>query len=280
MLNDRLGKGLSALIREPEADSRNEAGITVLPVSAISPNRYQPRKTFDPAKLAELAASIKENGIIQPLIVSRTERSGYELIAGERRLEAAKLAGLSNVPVVVRCVSDKELLQLAIIENIQREDLNPIEEALAYKSLIDEFAMTHAQIAQIMGKERTTITNSIRLLKLPIPVQNMINQGLISPGHARAILSLEDHKQLAFAEFILKYRLNVRQAEEKARDFNPNPVHPASKAPELKALELELKKCLGAKVSIKEKKGKGQISIPYQNEQELARLIDTLRSIK
>ncbi|MDD2331867.1 MAG: ParB/RepB/Spo0J family partition protein [Candidatus Cloacimonetes bacterium] len=278
MINDRLGKGLGALIRDSEEAPVSRSGISTLPLDKIYPNRYQPRKIFDPDKLNELAASIRENGIIQPLIVSKTDESDYELIAGERRLEAAKLAGLTEVPVVIRSVSDKEKLQLAITENIQREDLNPLEEALAYKALIDEFSMTHAQIAQIMGKDRATITNSIRLLKLPIPIQNMINQELISPGHARVILGLEDKLQLPFAEFILKYRLSVRQAEEKAKHYELSSKS-SSKPPlvsPMKEYEERLGSLLNTKASIKDKGGKGKIVLEYKDSTELIRLLDKL----
>ena len=221
-MSSNLGRGLNSLIREVEPDDKVQTGISTLPVSSISPNQNQPRKHFDPVKLQELADSIKKNGIIQPLIVTKTEGGEYELIAGERRLQAARLAGMAEVPVVIRSVSKKEQFQLAIIENIQREDLSPIEEALAYRDLSEMFDLTHAQIAEIVGKDRATVSNSIRLLKLPENVREMIVEETITPGHARAILSVEEEYQERFAEYIIRYKLSVRQAEDKARSFVPD----------------------------------------------------------
>ena len=280
-MNERLGRGLSALIPDRDEDRSNQLGLGSLPIDKIRVNRYQPRKSFDAERLAELAESIKENGIIQPLIVTKTQGSEYELIAGERRLQAAKLAGLDLVPVVIRSVSQKEQLQLAIVENIQREDLNPIEEALAYQTLAEDFKLTHAQIAQIMSKNRSTITNSIRLLNLSPEIQDMINSGELSAGHARAILSVEEERRLPFAQYLAKYRLNVRQAEEKAPSFRPETPKPKpASTPVIKSMETHMSSALGLKVSIKGHANKGKISIEYRSQEELAAFNDLIKKLK
>ncbi len=282
-MNERLGRGLSALIPDRDTPDNPQLGIGTLPLSSIKPNRYQPRKSFDPAKLAELCESIKENGIIQPLIVTKTSATEYELIAGERRLEAAKLAGLEMVPVVIRSVSQKEQLQLAIIENIQREDLNPIEEAMAYSALAEDFNLTHAQIAQTMSKDRATITNSIRLLKLPDAVQQQVAAEILSPGHARSVLSIAPEHQISFAEFITKYKLTVRQAEEKAKTFVQS-LQKEDDTPKRTALtrsfEQELSSAFHLKATIREHKGKGKITLEYQSPQELELFKSILNKIK
>jgi ParB family chromosome partitioning protein len=278
-MNDRLGRGLEALIRDIDEQQLPNAGITTVPINRVLPNRYQPRKRFDTSKLQELAASIKENGIIQPIIVTKTEDSEYELIAGERRLEAAKLAGLTEVPVIVRCVSPKEQLQLAIIENIQREDLNAIEEAVAYQQLITDFQMTHSQISEIMSKDRTTITNALRLLKLDSVIQNLIIEGKLSSGHARAILSVEPDYQFAFAEYIIDKGLSVRMAEEKAKDFPELKLPQASKAPkslQLVTIEKQLSQQLSFKTKIIEHNNKGKVVIEYKSKAEFESLISKL----
>jgi len=283
MINDRLGRGLSALIPDTDREPQTSAGIGTLPIERIKANRYQPRKHFDAESLKELAASILENGIIQPIIVTKSEGRDYELIAGERRLEAAKLAGLDSVPVVIRSVSPKEQLQLAIIENVQREDLNPIEEAAAYQALADDYGLTHQQIAQTMGKDRATITNSMRLLKLPQEVLDMLAEESISPGHARAVLSVEAEHQVAFAQFIVKYKLSTRQAEEKAKTFVQS-LQDGGEAPHktalTRSLESELSHIFRLKVSVKEHKGKGKITLEYRNPEELAELKKIIEKIK
>jgi len=282
-MNERLGRGLSALIPESREPENSRPGIGTLPIDSIKPNKYQPRKTFDQARLHELAESIKENGIIQPLIVTKTGSSEYELIAGERRLEAAKLAGLENVPVVIRSVSKKEQLQLAIIENIQREDLNPIEEALAYSALAEEFSLTHAEIAQTMSKDRATITNSIRLLKLPDEIKQQVASELLSPGHARSVLSVEPDYQRGFADFIIKYKLTVRQAEEKAKSY----VQSLQKEEEhhkktalIRSFEQELVSTLHLKATVREHKGKGKITLEYKSPAELELFKNLIKKLR
>ncbi|MDD3535739.1 MAG: ParB/RepB/Spo0J family partition protein [Candidatus Cloacimonetes bacterium] len=283
MVNERLGRGLSALIPESEKSPAASSGIGTLAIERIKPNRFQPRKHFDMEALEELAASIKANGIIQPLIVTKSVDRDYELIAGERRLEAAKLAGLDSVPVVIRSVSEKEQFLFAIIENIQREDLSPIEEALAYQSLSEEHGLTHQEIASVMGKDRATITNSLRLLKLPENVLQLLAEGEISPGHARAILSVESEYQLAFAEFIIKYKLTVRQAESKSKVFVQELQKPAerqAKSSLSRSLEQDLSRLFRLKVSVKEHKGKGKITLEYQSPEELEALTKLLEKLK
>lgn len=284
-MNEHLGRGITALIPDHAEEPDTRSNLSTLPVDRIKANSYQPRRIFAEEKLNELAESIKANGIIQPLIVTKTEGSDYELIAGERRLQAARLAGLDAVPVVIRSVSKKEQLQLAIVENVQREDLSPIEEAHAYQTLMDDFALTHQQIAQVVAKDRATITNSIRLLKLPEEVQLCIVDGLLSPGHARAILSVEPEFQALFAQFIIQYKLTVRQAEEKAKTFaqsHAQPEHTTDNSAFIKGFEKDLHSLLGLKVKVRERGGKGKITLEYASLEELARfkdLINTLRKV-
>lgn len=284
-MDEKLGRGLDALIRDIDEQENPNTGITTLPIMRILPNRYQPRKMFDEDKLQELANSIRENGIIQPIIVTKTDESEYELVAGERRLEAAKLAGLSEVPVIVRSVSQKEQLQLAIVENIQRENLNPIEEANAYQQLIEDFQMSHEQVSEIMGKDRSTITNALRLLKLETPIQDMVVSGILSAGHARAILSIEENKQIDFAYHIVENALSVRQAEEKAKEYQPvrKPRtekkikrEPEPKDPYIASMEAQLSVTLGHKTTIQDKNNKGRIVIEYRNQDEFDDLIRRL----
>jgi len=280
-MNEHLGRGLSALIPNAETKNLQNAGIGTLPIDRIRPNRFQPRKRFDTESLKELAQSIVENGIIQPLIVTKSTGSEYELIAGERRLEAAKMAGLEEVPVVIRSVSKKEQLQMAIIENIQREDLDPVEEAMAYQTLADDYQLTHQQIAQVMGKDRVTITNSMRLLKLPDEVLQMLADGQISAGHARSVLSVEADYQVLFAQHIVKYKLSTRQAEEKAKSFVESLQHGTEPKTSLtRSLETELSHIFRLKVRVKEHKGKGKITLEYRNQRELEELKSLLEKLK
>ncbi len=280
-MNERLGRGLNALIPDRESRNDNLLGMSTLPIEKIRPNRNQPRRHFDPDKLNELAESIKENGVIQPLIVTKTEDSDYELIAGERRLQAAKLAGLDIVPVVIRSVSHKEQLQLAIVENVQREDLDPIEEALAYQTLADDFSLTHAQIARIMSRERSTVSNSIRLLKLPVAVRAMVSEGSISSGHARAVLSVAEHLQLPFAQHIAQAHLTVRQAEDKAPQFQlPSAKPKKSKPLYLKGLENDLTRCLGLRVKVNDHGGNGTVTLQYNSQEELIAFKDLINKLK
>jgi ParB family chromosome partitioning protein len=276
-----LGKGLSALI--PDAAVTTDGGggsLVTITIDEISPNRFQPRRDFDDGKIEELAGSIREKGIIQPLIVRETDE-GYELIAGERRLRAAKLAGLSSVPAVIRDVTDGEALELALIENIQRENLNPIEEAQAYQRLIEEFSLTQEEMAQKVGRDRTTITNSLRLLALPEIVRRDLAAGVLTPGHGRALLALADERQILIAreKFIAK-GISVREAEALVKRIKEGEGTGKEKQEVDTAIldiEEDLTRTLGTKVRIVPKGAGGSIVIEYYSEQELDRLAEILR---
>jgi ParB family transcriptional regulator, chromosome partitioning protein len=276
-----LGKGLSALIPDAAVTASGGGGNLVsITVDEISPNRFQPRREFDDVKIEELAASIREKGIIQPLIVRETDE-GYELIAGERRLRAAKLAGLASVPAVIRDVSDGEALELALIENIQRENLNPIEEAQAYQRLIEEFSLTQEEMGQKVGRDRTTITNSLRLLTLPQVVRNDLAAGNLSSGHGRALLALGDERQILIARerFIAK-GMSVREAEAYVKRIKEGEGAQKEKPeidPAIYDIEEDLTRTLGTKVRIVPKGAGGSIVIEYYSEQELDRLAEILR---
>ena len=281
-----LGKGLDALIPAAEfapvpSEAQSSAGVDMVPVQSIVPNPRQPRSQMDPEELAELAASIRENGIIQPLIVTRAQQPGtYILIAGERRLLAAGQAGLENVPVLIREATEQQRLELALIENVQRADLTPLESAEAFRQLADDFNLTHDQIAARVGKSRTAITNTLRLLKLPESIQAGLARGLITEGHARPLLSLATTQaQMAAYQAILKKDLNVRQTEELVRKLSgQKPVHSAKAAPmpEVVALEERLRQGLGTRVSLNPSKKGGTVVIHYYSEEELDALIERL----
>ncbi len=277
---NKLGRGLDALISTIPESTDKSTGITTLKINQIKPNRYQPRKTFDQGKLQELANSLKENGIIQPIIVTQHNEGSYELVAGERRLEASKLAGFEDIPVIVRSLSDKEQLQFAIIENVQREDLNSLEEAKAYHRLNEEFSLTHSQISEIVGKERTTISNYIRLLKLKEPVQQMILNNQISSGHARAILQVDEQYQEKFANEIVKNKLSVRKAEELAKKINATGWNTTPKKhtrPKVMQTETKLlKQRLGADVKITGDENSGKIILKYQSYAELKNILRSM----
>lgn len=272
-----LGRGLDSLISKLPESTNNETGITTVKIEYIHPNKLQPRKLFDREKLQELANSIKENGIIQPIIVTKSrDEEGYELVAGERRLEASKLAGFDEIPVIIRSISAKEKLLYAIIENVQREDLNAIEEALAYNQLINDFAMSQAQVAEMMGKDRSTITNTIRMLKLTPQVQKLLLNNEISAGHCRAILQVPQEEQLAFAQKIISDSLSVRKAEELAKNWQNPEKKRRVVSQRRKDVEKILKEQLNFKVRVEEKNGKGKILIQYSNEEELNKILKYL----
>jgi ParB family chromosome partitioning protein len=280
MQKQALGKGLGALIPDLSAlnDKEKKAlGINEIELDKIVPNEYQPRKVFDDEKLKELAASIKEQGVIQPVIVHRAG-SGYELIAGERRWRASRLAGLKTIPALVKEATKRELLEMALIENIQREDLNPLEAAEAYKRLQDEFKLTQEDLAKRVGKERSTVTNFLRILSLPKEIKHELATGSLSMGHAKALLSLERVRdQLQAALLIGKKGLSVREAEALAsRLKNPPKEKKARLSHELKAVEEKLKKALGTKVSIASKSKGGKIVIEYYSTEELDRILEKI----
>ena len=282
----RLGRGLESLINDGPESTDRSTGITTVRVEHILPNSYQPRKVFVREKLEDLAQSLRENGMIQPIIVTKRDQTHYELIAGERRLEASKIAGFDEVPVIIRSVTRKEQLQFAIIENIQREDLNPIEEAQAYQSLHDEFGLTHAQISEIIGKDRVTISNSLRLLKLKQDVQNMLLDGEISAGHARAVLQLDEENQTGFAKQVVAKGWSVRQTEKEAKRFTADetPKNPEEKKgffPDLiRQVQRQLAERFRVNVSIKGNPKKGKVVFHYSTEEERIALLERLRKFQ
>ena len=267
-----LGKGLEALI--PSAPGVNEVAV-----DSIVPNPMQPRQMLDQEALEELATSIREQGVVQPLVVTKVE-GGYQLLVGERRWRAARLAGLDIVPVVVRDVSPQQMLELALVENLQREDLNPLEAASAYNHLLEEFGMTQQQVADKVGKNRVTVTNTLRLLKLPAEVKEALLQGKITEGHARAMLSLRSEKaQLQVLRAVLKSGLSVRQTEEMVRRLTEEPrpkPSPDRKPPELKALEDEFRQALGTKVNLTRGSKGGRLVIYFYSEEELQGIYDLI----
>lgn len=281
-----LGRGLGALIPEREIEEHSHASvlkehIRYIPVEQIKPNPYQPRENFDSQSLEELAASIKEKGIIQPIIV-RHSTLGYELIAGERRWRAAKSLNINEIPVIVRQAKDEESLELALIENIQRQNLSSIEEAHAYKHLIEQFGFTQEKIAQTVGKARASVANTLRLLKLPLEVQEMLKNGQLSFGHGKVLLELADaQKQLALSRQIVSKGLSVRELEnlvfqhQKARPTKS--TLEARKTPHLQAIEEELRQILGTKVRIASGSKRGTLHIEFYSSEDLERIYNQIK---
>ena len=274
-----LGKGLDALIPGGES-SRGETGVESISIDNISTNPRQPRTKLNPDDLADLAASIKEHGILQPLIVSNDVQTGrYILVAGERRLRAALLAGLQSVPAIIRQVTDQEQLELALIENVQREDLSALDTAEAYKQLNEIFGLSHEAIAQQVGKSRTSVTNTLRLLKLPFPVRSALADGKISEGHARALLALPTSQvQFAALQTILRENLSVRQTEELVQRLSDDrsetaPRNSPPRQPDIEALEERLRNYLGTRVNLMHGKKSGRLVIHYYSEEELNAII-------
>jgi len=267
-----LGKGLEALI--PIAP-----GVTEVEVDSIVPNPRQPRRALDPEALQELAASIREQGLVQPLVVAEIE-GGYQLLVGERRWRAARLAGLEMVQVVVREATPEQMLELALVENLQREDLNPLEAAAAYHQLVEEFGMTQQQVADKVGKNRVTVANTLRLLKLPDRVKETLLAEVINEGHARAMLRLRDEgEQMRVLEAIIKRGLSVRQTEELVRRLVEQPeAKPKApeKSPELRALEDRFRQALGTKVSLNRSKRGGKLVIYFYSQEELQAIYDLI----
>ncbi len=302
MAKKGLGKGLGAIfgedvIKESEEETAKsksavveKSGERMIKLSLIEPNREQPRKKFDEEQLAELAESIKQYGVLQPLLVQK-KGTFYEIIAGERRWRAAKMAGLKEVPVVLREYSKQESMEIALIENVQRSDLNPIEEALAYDSLVKEFGLTQEEIASRVSKNRATITNTMRLLKLDQQIQEMLIQGMLSSGHARALLPLEKKElQLKAGKMILDGSLSVRETERLVKRLTKESGDEKKEKQKEKDeklsliyqnLEERMKHVMGTKVSIHNKdKNKGRIEIEYYSEAELERIVELIESIQ
>jgi len=285
-----LGKGLSALIpdKPQNTSSSPEAASAVsheLEVRLISDNRFQPRQNYDEARLDELASSIKEKGFLQPIVVRKTG-DGYEVIAGERRLKAARKLGLARVPVVIKTATDKEVLELALVENIQREDLNPVEKAMSYRRFMEEFSYTQEDVAKAIGKDRVTVANLLRILKLPDEIREAIVDGKISEGHARALVSVDDQnaQMLLFRETVQK-GFSVREVEARAKKMSSDgngKVGRKQKAtlkdPEVVSLEEELRQILGTKVLIENKRGnKGRLVIEYYSLDDFDRILGIVR---
>lgn len=275
-----LGKGLGLLVGEADAETAGMRPDSTLPLSEITPNKGQPRKSFDEDELAELADSIKQNGILQPLLVRR-KGDTYEIVAGERRYQAARIAGLKEVPVVIRDVSDDEIFKLALIENLQRSDLSPLEEASGYRQLIKEKGLTQDELAKILSKSRSTITNTLRLLDLPEEVQQLVEEGRLTAGHARAILAVPSEEgRIALARKVVDERLSVRQTETLASTFS---VSRADEKPQRAPLPQSFKRAarqirlaLDTNVKVKNVRGKNKIEIEFASEDDLAHIVDLL----
>ena len=276
----RLGRGLGLLVGEADAETAGMRPDSTLPISEIKPNKGQPRKTFRPEELAELADSIKQNGILQPLLV-RKKGSGYEIVAGERRYQAAKAAGLSEVPVVIREISDDEVFKLALIENLQRSDLSPLEEAQGYRQLIKEKGLTQEELAKILSKSRSAITNTLRLLDLPEEVQGLVEEGKLTAGHARAILAVPSEEgRIQLAQKVVEERLSVRQTESLASLFSVSktdePVRRAPVPQSFKRAARQIRLALDTNVKVKNVRGKNKIEIEFSSEDQLAHIVDLL----
>ena len=272
-----LGRGLDALI--PRRDATPVAVIEV-PLAHVRPNPYQPRRHMDDARLEELAASIREHGVLQPVLVTET-LDGYQLIAGERRVRAARLAGLERIPALVRQLVDRDQLEVALVENLQRSDLDPIEEALAFRQLVEEFGLTQERVAERVGKARATVANTMRLLDLHADVQAAIGDGAITEGHGRALGGLPVDGQAPVLRTVLSQGLSVRQTEELVRRLReprqpaPTPA-PRRLDPDLERVETHLRERLGTKVSLTRSRSGGRIVIEYYSDEELGRLYEHL----
>ena len=291
-----LGKGLDSLIPDKKVEKKISSpvvkeekpsveGQVMMKINDVEPNREQPRKHFEEDALLELADSIKQFGILQPLIVQK-RKDYYEIIAGERRWRAAKLAGIKEVPVIVKEYTEQEILEISLIENIQRENLNPIEEAMAFKKLIDEFKLKQDEVAERVSKSRTAVTNSMRLLKLSDKVQQMIIDDMISTGHARALLAIDDEEQqYLLATKIFDEKLSVRETEKLVKDLkNPKKEQPKKEIKNsfvYEDLEERMKSVIGTKVHVNHKaNGKGKIEIEYYSDTELERIFELLMSVR
>ena len=275
-----LGKGLNALFTETAAESGSEPEAS-LPIASIIRNPDQPRKSFDETQLSELSDSIKQNGVLQPILV-RKKGDKYEIVAGERRYQASKLAGLKEIPAIVREIDDAEVFQLALIENLQRSDLTPIEEARGYRQLLDTKGLTQEGLAKILSKSRSAIANTLRLMDLPREVQDMMEEGQITAGHARAILAVPTEEgRIKLARKVVAENLTVRQTENLAPLFSVtrDEIKPKNPAPQyFKRAARTLRQALDTTVKVKQVRGKNKIEIEFKDEDDLARIIDQLSS--
>ena len=275
-----LGRNLDALMRSSRRSDAPEKNLRELPIDQIEPGEYQPRSVFDTDKLESLAASIRANGVVQPVVVRR-QGDSYELIAGERRWRAAQLAGLDTLPAVIREVSDEQVVAMALIENIQREDLNPLEEAGALQQLVEEFGLTHKQAAESVGRSRSAVSNLLRLLELVQEVKDMVDARHLEMGHARALLSLDTQLQAQAARQVISRQLSVRQTEALVRKLQQGDTPRSRKTardPDILRLEGELSEKLAAKVNIQHKaSGKGVLTIHYHSVEELEGVLEKIR---
>lgn len=276
-----LGRGLDALISEATAETGSEPEATI-EISKIIRNPNQPRKNFDETALQELADSIKQNGVLQPILV-RKIGGKYQIVAGERRYQASKLAGLKEIPAVVRDIDDKEVFQLALIENLQRSDLSPMEEAKGYRQLINSQGLTQEGLAKILSKSRSAIANTLRLMDLPTVVQEMIEQGLLTAGHARAILAVPTEEgRVELAQKVVKDNLTVRQTENLAPLFSVEKEAPRPRVPTpqtYKRAARQLRQMLDTNVKVKQVRGKNKIEIEFKDEEELARILGQIQPV-
>lgn len=276
-----LGRGLDALISEATAETGSEPEATI-EIDKITRNPNQPRKNFDETALQELADSIKQNGVLQPILVRKVGIK-YQIVAGERRYQASKLAGLNEIPAVVRDIDDKEVFQLALIENLQRSDLSPMEEAKGYRQLIDSQGLTQEGLAKILSKSRSAIANTLRLMDLPTVVQEMIEQGLLTAGHARAILAVPTEEgRVELAQKVIKDNLTVRQTENLAPLFSVEKEAPRPRVPTpqtYKRAARQLRQMLDTNVKVKQVRGKNKIEIEFKDEEELARILGQIQPV-
>lgn len=281
MKRKALGKGLSALL--PEAPGHAGEGLAEIDIERIEPNPFQPRQHLEASKIQQLARSLAQEGVMQPLIVRRVG-SRYQLIAGERRWRAARLAGIARVPAIIRDVEEERLLELALIENIQREDLNPMEEAGAYRRLVSELGLSQEQVAEKVGKDRSTVANLLRLLRLPEPIRSAIGRQELSPGHARPLLAIADAQaQVQMAQEIVERGLSVREVEQRIKAItDPSQTEKKKKStrppgdPNTRAAEERLRRALGTQVRISRKKRGGTVEIAFYSEEELGRIYEIL----
>jgi ParB family chromosome partitioning protein len=275
-----LGRGLGALIPEMETAEKERQGVSEIEIRLIDPNPNQPRREFDSEKLGELAESIREHGLVQPILVRPKGDGRYEIVAGERRWRAAQLAGLTKVPALVREFTEQESMEIALIENLQREDLNPLEEAEAYRLLLDQFGLTQEELARRLGKSRPQISNTLRLLQLSAPVQGLVQSGQLSMGHAKVLLGVEDGAlQLQLAELVVAKGLSVRELEgliaRATREEAPK-RQKASLSVEMRAVESRLREHFGTPVRLQYANDKGKLEITFYGEEGLSRIMEAL----
>lgn len=278
-----LGRGLDALISSADESDNSRESVLEVKINDVEPNAGQPRKVFDQEKLQALADSIKEHGVVQPIIVKQ-DGSRYVIVAGERRWRAAKLAGLKTIPVVVKDLSSRQVMEIALIENLQREDLNPIEEAEAYQKLMDDYSMTQEEVAKLVGKSRAAIANSVRLLTLAKEIQDMLADGRLTSGHARTLVTIEDQeKQKELADLMIKKQLTVREAERLAAHESKKSAEkkPRDKREDFEMTQLveDLRTRFGTKIDLQRRKDKGKIVIEYYSKEEFDRIIELLLNV-